>query len=631
MTRYRERALDLGIIFLIPLVLLLNNENWLYTEVGWTDPWSYLGRFLFYDSQTFGDYKVTRFPWIWSGFAAYRLFSPEVATVVLGLSYFYLALFSFYLILARLFSTRAAFVTTVLLACYMEFQGSYGWLYHNMAATALYLLSLLLLIHAATVRIKRRFVWLFMGGGMLLLAVCTNMAYLPFTPIPLVFFYFIHFRNTPLTKKQVLFRAGVQLFWIISGGILTAALITYIHGTVTGIYFGGGVNILDALGLAPETIKIPFFLNQLEYAIGFQKFKAGEIAAGRMELIPFTNILKNAAFLAMPVAFLLFSTTRLVRLGIMRVKSKASHNAAFLERHISEILVHIQLVVMCVVFFLVYRKGGPVLMDSYTIFPVISSVFMAVSAFIFHFGGALRLVSGFVVRAGTLALVLLPLLLTYHWNWTGGIASRNWGVFIVPLTLSIGSIICAIYYRNKVIPVFISVFLLSMVNILCVKSHGYISHYINDKCYPRKDLFLAAYDGIMFLNTVESNISSLLYTYDYKGALDISTDRCMRPLPPHLIYLLSTSISVTRVEWGNPRSWIKNSYAEEPIASAEDFVNQFRDGDRIVIISGRNSSRKRREQIVSAAAKTGRTLEILAHKSIKRNDVAIEIDVMATP
>ena len=632
---------DLGVIFLIPLVLLLNNENWLYTETGWTDPWSYLSPFLFYDSQPHenhengmfnaGDIPAARFPWIWSGFAAYRLFSPEVATVVLGLSYFYLALFSFYLILARLFSTRAAFVTTVLLACYMDFHSPYGWLYQNMAATALYLLSLLLLIHAATVRIKRRFVWLFMGGGMLLLAVCTNMTYLPFTPIPLIFFYFIHFRDTPLTKRQVLFRAGGQLFWIISGGILTAALITYIHGTVTGIYFGGGVNILDALGLAPETIKIPFFLNQLEYAIGFQKFKAGEIAAGRMELIPFTNILKNAAFLAMPVAFLLFSTTRLVRLGIMRVKSKASHNAAFLERHISEILVHIQLVVMCVVFFLVYRKGGPVLMDSYTIFPVISSVFMAVSAFIFHFGGALRLVSGFVVRAGTLALVLLPLLLTYHWNWTGGIASRNWGVFIVPLTLSIGSIICAIYYRNKVIPVFISVFLLSMVNILCVKSHGYISHYINDKCYPRKDLFLAAYDGIMFLNTVESNISSLLYTYDYKGALDISTDRCMRPLPPHLIYLLSTSISVTRVEWGNPRSWIKNSYAEEPIASAEDFVNQFRDGDRIVIISGRNSSRKRREQIVSAAAKTGRTLEILAHKSIKRNDVAIEIDVMATP
>ncbi len=273
MTRYRERALDLGIIFLIPLVLLLNNENWLYTEVGWTDPWSYLGRFLFYDSQTFGDYKVTRFPWIWSGFAAYRLFSPEVATVVLGLSYFYLALLCFYLILARLFSTRAAFVTTVLLACYMEFHSPYGWLYQNMAATALYLLSLLLLIHAATVRIKRRFVWLFMGGGMLLLAVCTNMTYLPFAPIPLIFFYFIHFRDAPLTKRQVLFRAGGQLFWIISGGILTAALITYIHGTVTGIYFGGGVNILDALGLAPETIKIPFFLNQLEYAIGFQKFK----------------------------------------------------------------------------------------------------------------------------------------------------------------------------------------------------------------------------------------------------------------------------------------------------------------------------------------------------------------------
>jgi hypothetical protein len=640
----RERALDLGIIFLIPIVLLLNNENWLYTEIGWTDPWSYLSHFLFYDSQTLMDYKAARFPWVWSGFAAYRLFSPEIAIVVLSLSYFYLALFSFYLILACLFSGRAAFVTTVLLSCYMEFHGSYGWLYHNMAATAFYLFSLLLFLHAATVGTKRQSVWLFSGGGMLLLSLCTNMTYLPFAPIPLVFFFFIHFRDTPLTRRQTLFRTWRQLFWIISGGVLTALLITHIHGAAGHITYSsisGGViartlglaAIASTLGFAPETIKIPFFLGQLEYAISFQEWAAGQIAAGEREIIPFKHIIKKA-FLAMPVVFLLFSATRLVTLVVTKFESRETRNATFLKRHIPEILVHIQLVVMCVVFFLVYRKGGPVLWESYTIFPVISSVFMAVGAFIFHFGGALRLVSGFVVRAGTLALVLLPLLLTYHWNWTSGIVIRNWGVFIVPLTLSIGSIICAIYYRNKVIPVFTSVFLLSMVNILCVKSPGYISHYIgehNNKCYPKKDLFMTAYDGIRFLNTIESNISTFIYTYDYNDALDISTDRCMRPLPPHLIYLLSTSISVARVEWGNNRSWLENDYVKGPFASAEDFASQLRDGDRVVIISGRNSAGKRREQIVSAAAKTGRTMEILAHKSIKRNDVAIEIDVMATP
>ena len=257
-----ERALDLGVIFLIPLILLLNNENWLYTEVSWTDSWAYLRRFLLYDSHVFGDYKVARFPWIWSGFAAYRLFSPEMATVVLSLSYFYLALLFFYLILARLFSTRAAFVTTVLLACYMDFHGPYGWLYHNVAATALYLLTLLLFIHTATVRTKRRFVWLLTSGGMLLLTLCTNMTYLPFAPIPLIFFYFLHFRDTPLTKRQVFFRAGEYFFWIISGGVLTAVLITYIHGAVTGIYYAvTGEYILNALGLAPGAIKIPFFLS----------------------------------------------------------------------------------------------------------------------------------------------------------------------------------------------------------------------------------------------------------------------------------------------------------------------------------------------------------------------------------
>ena len=135
----------------------------------------------------------------------------------------------------------------------------------------------------------------------------------------------------------------------------------------------------------------------------------------------------------------------------------------------------------------------------------------------------------------------------------------------------------------------------------------------------------------MFLNTVESNVTSLLYVYDYTDTLDAPKDKCMNPLRPHLIYLLSTSISVTRAEWGFSRSWLQNDYIKGPFATAEDFVNQLRDGDRFVIISGRNSARKRREQIVSAAAKAGRTMEILAHKSIKRNDVAIELDVMVTP
>ena len=113
--------------------------------------------------------------------------------------------------------------------------------------------------------------------------------------------------------------------------------------------------------------------------------------------------------------------------------------------------------------------------------------------------------------------------------------------------------------------------------------------------------------------------------------LDAPKDKCMNPLRLNLIYFLSTSIMVARDEWANPRSWIQNDYMEGPVETAEDFVNQLRDGDRFVIISGRNSARKRREQIVSAAAKAGRTMEILAHKSIKRNDVAIELDVMVTP
>jgi hypothetical protein len=629
-----ERARDLGIIFLIPIILLLNNENWLYTEIGWTDPWSYLGRFLFYDSQTFDDYKVARFPWIWSGFAAYRLFSPETATVVLSLSYFYLALFSFYLILTRLFSTRSAFVATVLLACYMEFQGSYGWLYHNMAATALYLLSLLLLIHAATVGIKRRFVWLFMGGGMLLLAVCTNMAYLPFTPIPLIFFYFIHFRDAPLTKRQVLFKAGGQLFWIISGGILTAALITHIHGAVTGIYYVNGNHIPNALGLAPGIIKIPFFLTQLEYSMGFQQWIAGEIATGKREIIPFAIILKNSSFLVIPVVLFVISLGRLGWLGagiagFQSGKRQPNEN----RRYLPEVLIYAQHVIVCLAYFYLYAKGSPIFWASYVSFPLIGSSFLAIGAFLFRFGSGARFFSYPALRLIALTLSVLPLIILFHSLFLERFALRGLSFFILPLIFCVVSfsLLLSRKYTKLIFVIFLTGFM--SFNILAANRPYLVNPYIYDKCYSRKDAFLASFDGIMYLDSIDTIHTNTAYLYDYydEPAGDIHV--CERNKQHHLIYKIAVSVSVARVGWGSKINFVENDYVYHPGHPRDmvTFIRQFPTGKKIAVISSLHSSEDRLSRLRSAADSENRTIKEIDRKIIRRGDVAYEIVVFSVP
>src|ERR1700759_5666503 len=77
-------AVHVALLCALPLILLLLNTGWIYNRPGFIDTWLYVGYFENYDlAQYFpAEKKIMRLPWIWTGFATYKLFPPLIANYV---------------------------------------------------------------------------------------------------------------------------------------------------------------------------------------------------------------------------------------------------------------------------------------------------------------------------------------------------------------------------------------------------------------------------------------------------------------------------------------------------------------------------------------------------------------------
>src|SRR4051794_41628164 len=80
-------VVHVALLCLLPLILLLLNTGWIYNQPGFIDTWIYVGFFQNYDLPQFlaSEKKILRLPWIWTGFAAYKLFPPLIANYALHL------------------------------------------------------------------------------------------------------------------------------------------------------------------------------------------------------------------------------------------------------------------------------------------------------------------------------------------------------------------------------------------------------------------------------------------------------------------------------------------------------------------------------------------------------------------
>src|SRR6476619_4563752 len=81
----RSDLLKCVLLAAIPIVMSIVNSEWLYTPIGYLDPWVNVGYFLHYTDPEFGAgyYKAARLSWIIPGFLAYHVFQPIAASYLL--------------------------------------------------------------------------------------------------------------------------------------------------------------------------------------------------------------------------------------------------------------------------------------------------------------------------------------------------------------------------------------------------------------------------------------------------------------------------------------------------------------------------------------------------------------------
>jgi len=211
-----------------PLVLLVPNQDWFFTPETTLDPWHYVGLFHEYlnPDHAPGAYKLARLPWILSGFLVNRLLDPIPAAYALHALFLCLTPLALFVALyAQLRRLALAGVVATAFGFYTHAHGSGSWDYHNTAAGAFYLLTVMMLALPAVVEGRR--LPLMVAGATTALAVHTNITLLNFLPV----LGFCYVKTVQLrTGEWPPVRALVmRAAWILLGGLLVTTLLGLVN------------------------------------------------------------------------------------------------------------------------------------------------------------------------------------------------------------------------------------------------------------------------------------------------------------------------------------------------------------------------------------------------------------------
>jgi hypothetical protein len=215
------------IVLLVPLTLSAINGSWLYTPVGFLDPWYYVGYGYHYDDPSFMEnyYKASRLPWVLAQYIFRHAFSPIVANYILQIGCIWVATAAVYLAAAALFGPVPAAIASAFLAAYTHFHGGGGGGadYHNTLAGPLYAISFLLVTLAAQ-RNRNSWPWFMSSGAAFATAVHTNISFVNLSPILLAHLAVTaHLNRVPLRS---LFPALVAA---LAGGVAVTGLLGCIN------------------------------------------------------------------------------------------------------------------------------------------------------------------------------------------------------------------------------------------------------------------------------------------------------------------------------------------------------------------------------------------------------------------
>jgi len=237
------------------------------------------------------------------------------------------------------------------------------------------------------------------------------------------------------------------------------------------------------------------------------------------------------------------------------------------------------------------------------------------------------------LRLTVLALSVLPLVVLFHSLFLERFNLGGWSFFIFPLVFCIisFSLFLSKTHAKLVFVLFLAGFM--SVNILAANRPYLVRPYIYDKCYPRKDAFLAAFEGIKYLDSIDITHANMAYIYDYQDELSTNIDLCERHKLQHPISEIAVSISVSRNGWSKKRNLVENDYVYPPGHPKDmtTFIRQLPANKKIAVISSLHSSGDRLSRLRAVADSVGRTVTEIGRRTVRRGDVAYEIVVLFAP
>ena len=221
------------LLALSALAVLLGDRNWAYPNGYTIDPWVYYGYFWdypLYASRFFPNtYYGTRLPWILPGYLTIHLVPYLLGTFVFVLSVYYIAVFSFYEFITRLFNRHVGLIAALLLGSDYYFLRSVTWYYVD-GGVVLYLILTLLFLLLTCQNASRRFPFL-AGWAATSMVLCH---FLSGALLPGLFAYLAYAAKSAPQWKS---RASSVILSAAAGGVCCLGFLDLINFTVTGSLF----------------------------------------------------------------------------------------------------------------------------------------------------------------------------------------------------------------------------------------------------------------------------------------------------------------------------------------------------------------------------------------------------------
>jgi len=265
------------LLALSALVVLLGDSNWLYPNGNTIDPWIYYGYFWdypLYARHFFPDtYYGTRLPWILPGYLVIHLMPYLVGTFIFFVSVYYITVFSFYLLITRLFNRHIGLFAALLLGTDYYFLRAVSWYYVDGGVLVYLILTLLFLV--LTCQTTGRQYPFLAGWAATSMVLCHFLsgALLPGLSVYLVYAA----KNTPQWKNK----ASRVILLVLAGGVCCLGFLDLINLIVTG----------DLLFFMPQ-LRVLLGVSQISASYDLQFSHWGPIA--RWCIIPLLSVLSGA-------------------------------------------------------------------------------------------------------------------------------------------------------------------------------------------------------------------------------------------------------------------------------------------------------------------------------------------------